>query len=648
MNLKFLLEAYLALKTSIQPPKPERVSITLKTRKNLAPNAGYDWWTVKDAKVRSEQMVATVGFLKTGQQSRQRQAAIFARLYGGQTVMNYIGQSMNRVDPVSPLGQMRPTYNLIASVIDTLVSRLTQSRPSPTFLTDNGNYRARFLAKKLTRFVHGEFYQTKAYDKSATCLLHALDQGTGAIKVYETPDHKVGLENVLTTELYVDLEEAAHGDPRRLYQLKLIDRKVLESQFPKYKELIASAEKATLDNSSDTSKSVSDLVMVAEGWSLPSGHDTKDGMHVIACSSGELFSEKWEKPRFPFAFLHHHQRIIGFWGQGTAETLLSTQMELNSLLDTIAKSIKLVGIPRVFYNVAAKVNKASFSNKIGVLIPFHGGPENKPTYEVSACVPAELYAERDRIIQYGYQQEGLSFMNATSQKPQGLDSGEAIRSFDDITSDRFAALARRYDNLFVDLAYLVIDKAIDIATEQGSYSTVYPDKRGTETLDLPNIKILKDPFVIQCFNESSLPRDPAGRKQTIAEHVQSGMLSIQEGRRLLSFPDLEQVDTLAIAAEERVYSILDKIVEDGDYAPPDPFLPLSQAAELATSYYNLYVPRKLEEERADLLRTFVQQCQLLMQEAQQPPPQPQAAQPTASPQPTPTSPLVPNNASQAV
>lgn len=632
----------MALKSTVKT-KPERVSMTMKTSKSPFDRAqGFRWWDETNEKVRSEKLISTVAYLKQGQQSRQRQSAIFARLYGGQTVMNFIGTSMNRVDPVSALAPNRPTYNIIASVIDTLVSRLTQSRPAPTFLTDNGNYKSRFLAKKLTRFVQGEFYQAKAYEKGSVCLMHALDQGTGVVKVFETSDHKVGIENVLCTELYVDLEEAAFDDPRRLYQLKLVDREVLASQFPKYKDLVDKAEKASLDGSSDSSKSVSDLVMVVEGWSLPSGDDTKDGMHVISCSGGELFSERWEKNRFPFAFLHHHKRLVGFWSQGVAEALLGTQMELNSLLDTISKAIKLVGVPRVFYEEGSKVNKAAFSNKIGVLIPYKG---TKPSYEVAACVPAEMYAERDRIIQYGYQQEGLSFMGATAQKPQGLDSGEAIRSYDDITSDRFSSLARRYDNFYVDLAYLVIDKAVDIAKKEGKYSTVYPDKKGTEPLDLPNVKLLKDPFVIQCFNESSLPRDPAGRKQTIAEHVQSGMLTLQEGRRLLQFPDLEQVDTLATAAEERIYSVLDRMVEDGDYSPPDPFMNLQLAKETAISYYNLYVPRKLEEERAEMLRTFHGQCDLLMQEAAQPPAPtggaPQGA-PAGVPAPAPVSPLLPN------
>jgi hypothetical protein len=260
-----------------------------------------------------------------------------------------------------------------------------------------------------------------------------------------------------------------------------------------------------------------------------------------------------------------------------------------------------------------------------------------------------MYAERDRIIQYGYQQEGLSFLSASAQKPAGLDSGEALRTYDDINSDRFASLEKRYSNFYVDLAYQIIDLAKDIAKREGKYQTVYPDKKGTKEIDLPKLSLLDDPFVIQAYTESSLPRDPAGRLQKVTEMVQAGMITLQEGRRLLDYPDLSQTETLANAAEERIYCYLDAIVEDGDYNPPDPFMNLQLAVELTTDYYNLYACRKLEETKLQMLRDFHTQCLTIIQAAQPPPPpqaSPGAPSPQAAPMPTPQSPLVPNGAGQ--
>jgi uncharacterized membrane protein YuzA (DUF378 family) len=383
--------------------------------------------------------------------------------------------------------------------------------------------------------------------------------------------------------------------------------------------------------------------MVVEGWKLASGTDKKakgyiPGRHTIATVEGVIFDEEYHKTKFPFVFMNYSDPFLGFFGQGLATQLFGTQMTLNRILYTIARSITLVGVPRVFIDQSSKVVKAHNNNEIGVIITYSG---TKPSYEVAPCNAPELYAERDKLIQYGFQQCGVSAMQATSQKPEGLNSGAAIRSYDDISTDRFAELSKKYDNVFIDLAYLITDCAIEIAERDGKYQTVYPNKDGTKEIDLPKMTFLKDPFVIQCFTESSLPRTPAGRMATVTEQVQAGMLTIKEGRRLLRFPDLEQNEKLDNASEERIFQMLDNIVEDGVYEMPDTFLDLSLASQLTVQYINLYLAAKLEEEKAEMLRTFFKQCQSLIQAAT-PPQMPAGPTPQASPMPAPTSPMLPN------
>jgi hypothetical protein len=635
-------------------PSKAAATVTMKTTDAKNPKMSA-WWKGKSKAERCNQLLTTVAFLKESQNYRQRQAAIYARLYGNMSLFSFIGSNMSKLDQASGLPQDRPTFNLIQSASDTLVSRISQQRPTPIFLTDNADYKERNLAKKLNNFILGEFYQTKAYDKAAIVLRDALVEGTGCLQVFETPDHKVGLDRVLLTELFIDQNEGIYGEPRRLYRVKLVDRDVLLEQCPGFAKEIELAANALPDNSGDASKTVSDLVMVVEAWSLPSGPGAGDGRHTIACSAGSILDEEYTKDKFPFIFLHYSPRLLGFWSQGLAEQLMGTQMEINSLLFTISKSIKLVGVPRVFVEDGSKVVKAQLNNDVGAIVTYRG---TKPEYTVAQCVPQELYAQLQRLIDYGYQQCGVSALQATSQKPAGLNSGEAIRSYDDIATDRFAALGRRYDNFFVELSYIIIDLAKDIAIREGKYQTIFPDKNGTKAIDLPKMDLLKNPFVIQCFNMSSLPRDPAGRMQKITEMIQSGMITIKEGRRLLDYPDLEQAERLANASEERILQILDKIVEgpdeeDGEdaplsnaYTPPDPFMDLQLATELTTQYINLYGQYNLEEEKMELLRNFFSQVQDLIKAAT-PPPMPQGpgapgASPQANPEPAPTSPLIPN------
>jgi hypothetical protein len=632
----------------IKKSAPPIEKITVQTRPK-GDNAGRgelaQWWLAETDDLLAQELCGTGAYLKTNQTYRMRQLSVDVRLYCGLAIYSYAGSNVAKMDRTKTLPDDRPTFNLIQACTDTLVSRLSQNRPQPKFLTDGADYKQRHLAQRLNQFILGEFYQTKTYDKVTKVLRDAIVMGTGAIKVYEGDDKKVCLDRVLITDLFVDENDSLNGEPQQLIQLKLMDRDKLVANSPKKsKKIIENTPQSYPDNSPDSGRTTADQVMVVEGWKLASGPDRDapgyvPGRHTLATVHGIIADEEYHKTTYPFVFLHYSDPFLGFFGQGLATQLFGTQMTLNRILYTIARSITLVGVPRVFIDQSSKVVKAHNNNEIGVIITYSG---TKPSYEVAPCNAPELYAERDKLISYGFQQCGVSAMQATSAKPEGLNSGAAIRSFDDVSSDRFAEFSKKYDNVFIDLAYAITDVAKEIAERDGKYQTIYPNKDGTKEIDLPAMNFLKDPFVIQCFSESDLPRTPAGRIATVTEQVQAGMLTIKEGRRLMRFPDLEQNEVLTNASEERIFKMLDSVVEDGAYMEPDAFLDLQLATQLTVQYINLYLAANLEEKKADMLRDFFSQVQALIAAAT-PPPMPAAPMPQANPQAAPTSPLVPNS-----
>ncbi len=609
-----------------------------------------EWWKADSDMRLATELCGTYAYLKTNQTYRTRQQAVDIRLYCGLSVYSYAGASTAKFDRTKTLPDDRPSFNLIQACTDTLVSRLTQNEPAPKFLTDGADYRQRHLAQQLNHFTLGEFYQTHAYKKGAKVLRDCIAAGTGVLKVYQGDDDKVAIDRVMAVDLFVDDNDALNGEPQTLIQHKLMDRDKLMANNPKARAVIAMAPTAYPDNGPDTGRTIADQVMVIEGWKLPSGNDPKapgfmPGRHVIVAGNAILVDEPWIKPKFPFVFLKYSDPFLGFWGQGLATQLFGTQMSINRIMYTISKAISLVGVPRVFVEQSAKVVKSHLNDQLGVICTYSG---TKPSYEVAPCNAPELYEERDKLIEYGFRQCGVSNMQATGQKPSGLDSGAAIRSYDDINSDRFAELSKKYENMYVELAYLVVDTAMDIAKETGKYQTVYPNKDGTKEIDLPKMDILKDPFVIQCFTESSLPRTPAGRIATVTEMVQAGMLTLKEGTRLMKMPDLEENEKLDNSSEERIFQILDQIVENGKYSMPDPAIDFQLATTLTIKYINLYKAAKLEETKVDLLWKFFNQIQTFVQGMNPVVPPAPAPVPTANPQAAPTSPLVPNtNAHQA-
>ena len=626
----------------------EKIKMKTRTSSNNMMELA-EWWPddLSDAE-RAAALCSTAAYLKTNQTWRVRQLAVDIRMYSGLSVYSYAGSNVSKMDQTKTLPDDRPTFNLIAACTDTLVARISQARPTPVFLTDNADYKQRHLAQSLNQFILGEFYQAKAYEKGDQILRDACVMGTGCLKVYEDEEsHKVAVDRVMISDLYIDMNDAVNGDPTQIYQLLLMDRNKVLAQVntAKGKKIVEDCDNAYPDNGPDTGRTIADQIVVVEGWKKaigkPGEEGYRPGRHTIACVNGLIRDEVWEKDSFPFVFMNYSDPFLGFFGQGIATRLFGTQMTLNRVLYTIARAITLVGVPRVLVEQNSKFSTAHADNQVGSIWKWSGTKPEIVTWQSNA---ADLYAERDKLIQYGFQQEGISVMQATSQKPEGLDSGAAQRAYDDISIDRMYTVSKKYTNMYIDLAYKITDKAIEIAKRDGKYQTVYPNKDGTKEIDLPAMKFLDDPFVIQCFDESSLPRDPAGRTATVIEWVQSGMITLKEGRRLMRAPmDLEQNEKLSNASEERIFKYLDEIVEDGKWNPPDAFMDLDLALELTVQYYNLYVAAKLEEKKAQMLRDFFTMIQTLKQAAMPPPMMPQpGAVPPANPEPTPTSPMIPN------
>lgn len=619
----------------------ERLQIQAKTKDlTQLPMQTYSWWDTETEHDLCNQLIATANYLQQQNKAHVRQASVYSRVYCGKPLLNYaLNSKLLDVGNQMPLN--KPTMNVTKSCIDTLVSKITQSRPRPVFLTDNGHYKERSLSKQMNAFINGEFFRCKAYEIGGENLRDAGVLGDGLVKIFEK-DRKVAIERVLSTELLVDKNDAYYGKPRNKIHLKVMDRAVVMANLPDGADkgadkAVANAGRAFIDGSSESSETVVDQIMVVEAWHLPSGPDAGDGMHTIVCSAGVLLKEEWTKQTFPFVKLPYDSNLVGYWSEGLCNMLMGTQIEINKLLITMSQAINLIGVPRIFIDELSKVVETAFNNNVGTIIKYRG---TKPIYEVAPCIPQEMYAQLERLVKYAYEQSGISSLSASAQKPAGLNSGEAIRSYDDIQTDRFAALAKRYENYYIELAYQMIDLAKDICKRDGSYSTIYPNKDGTREIDLPKAAMLKDSYVIQCYDESSLPRDPAGRYARLSEMLASNEITLQEFRRLSGFPDLEQSDKLANALEERILFTLDNIIEEGTFDPPDAFMldPSNMATKLTVQYINLYATAKLEEAKMQMLRDFFTQVQELQAAATAPPPQapmPEQGNPTQAPAPAP-------------
>lgn len=593
------------------------------------------WWLQDDATLPSA-VLSHVSAIVKSDKGRIDAYNTYARLYGTRTPTFWNGYQISSTGkPTAPLRD-RLTYNIIQSCVDTLTSRITQHKPRPMFLTEAGDSKLQRKAKKLDAFCYGLFYQNNLYKLAPKIFRDSCVFGEGIIHAY-AENGVVKFERVFPYELLVDYLESHYGEEstKSLFRIKNIDRTELAEAFPNRAEQIMQMPNTSTFLSA-SNRSVGDTVTVVEAWRLPTG--TKPGRHAIVTDSVNLVSEDYTDDFFPFAIHRFNPALYGYYSQGMAEQLVPTQIEINRSLISVQRSLYLGGTHKIFVKAGSKIIKSHFDNMIGTILEYAG--DTAPQYIVPQLVQPEIYSHIENMKQSGYQLVGVSQMSAGSMKPQGLDSGRAIRAYDDVQVERFQTTSQGYEYLFVDLAKISIAAARNAYAQDPKLSAKVPGKRFIQTINWKDVDLADDEYQLQIYPVSKLPKDPEGRLQTIQEMAQAGFIDAQTARRLLDYPDLEAEENLANASIDYLHKALDGIVEDGVFTPPSSDDDLVAARKLALEYLETGKLNDLEEEKLELLRRFIAQIDAMTAKAAQG----MAAQ-TAAPanaMPAPTSDLIPN------
>jgi hypothetical protein len=588
------------------------------------------WWK-KDEKSIPETLFGIVRFIQKNQNAQAADNLDFMRLYSNKDILGLNSDAYTRVTRKDRL-----TLNLVQSVVDTLQAKIAKNRPRPMFLTDDGSWAERSKAKKLQKFSDGLFYQVGFYEIAPKVFKDACVFGTGILKWYEI-DGQIGCDRVFPNELSVDDADGMNGNPRTLYQTKTVSREVLLDTWPEYKNEIAKAQKADTQQFAG-SLTLADQVTIVEAWHLSSGPDAKDGMHVISLDNQVLLKEEWKKDRFPFAFLRYNDRLLGFWGQGIAEQLMGIQIEINKLLRTLQLSMHLCSIPVYWIENGSKVAIQQMNNEIGRIGKYTGV---KPTMEVQSGAPPDIVMQIDKLFQRGFEIGGISQLSATSQKPAGLNSGKALREYNDIETERFVITGQKYEQFALDSTELAIDLAADIYAREKTLKVKALSSSGFEEIDWKEIKLDRNDFVLQIFPTSFLSKTPAGRFQDVQELVQTGWVSKEQGMKLLDFPDLQNIMNLVNAPYDDVEETIGRMIDRGEYRPPEPYQNLELALRLTQLHYNKAARDGVPESRLELLRRYMDAIGETMKSAAPPPELPAGTNPLAIPAKPPVSDMLP-------
>lgn len=571
-----------------------------------------NWWEQKNKSLLSGELATYLDKLKVAEGPGQRKAFACSLLYGDVPLSRAAGQSYSFTNTNKQIA-----YNLCQMVVDTVVAKLTKSRPRPFFVTSGGTFSQKRRSVSLNKYIDGVFGDINAYDLGALVLRDACITGDGLLHVYNE-NGKIKAERVLRSEILVDEAETAFGEPRQMHRTKVVTKAALINRFPKFKFGI---ENSVYDPPMNLENlDYSNMVEVAESWLLPSGPNAKDGRHVISIRDEILLDEKWERDTFPIIKLSWSPQVAGYWSHGLVEQLMPLQSEMNMLLWMITQSIRVGGTFKLFLPIGSQISDQEVNGKIGKIIK----GTQPPQYLTPPLVQPEIYRHINDVERRSLARAGINSFSASGQAPTGVESGIALRTVVGQEDSRFLDKSRRYDGFFVNVA----DAAIDNAKEIPSSKVKVRRGQFLEEIAWSQIDVDRSEYTLQCFSINSLTKEPVGRLSQIAEWVDRGFLNKKQARRLMDFPDTEQVEDLANAAEEYILKCMEDIVDKGLDIMPDPMDDLEFAEKYSLETLAQAKTFDADEETQTKLRRYflqvkelkaaAKQAALLEQQAMQP------------------------------
>lgn len=569
-----------------------------------APIVDLQWW--KEKKTAHKKMFDLVSRIRRKTVVRRQADLWHACLYGDGSDLFGIGNGYREQIRFRP---STLAFNVVRSVVDTVVSQTVPNRPLPFPLTTNGNYSEQRRAKKFGQFIEGVFHEVDYFDLRDIRVRDAGVFGTGIAHNYRIDDQIVH-ERVFPWEVCVDPREAQQAKPRNLYLRRWVDRQSLIERFPEQAMNISMSDDSPDEIFEIGYDDTCDLVLVEEGWHLPD-RNGDGGFHSMCVSRGTLLFGPYDRDYFPFSTLRLAPSLAGWFGSGLAQQITGLQYTINEHALSWQEAFSVQG-GYVCIEDGSEVFTEHIDNGRGTMLRYRG---IKPEWINPPAAHPDLWESIVALIDQSFKLPGVSQDYAQSMKPAGLESGKAQLILNDTRRDRWALLDKECERDSIDTAWQFFDLAEDIAREFPKYKVQTPAKQfGQRTLtelEFKKVRMDREKFVLIVYPTSALRRDPAGRMEDVQNLINMQFLSPDEGAMLLDFPDIDRVQNLTQAARRTVEKIMERFLEadeetiDDAYVPPEPFMNLDLCISLGIQ---TYLDAKLDgapEENLRLMRDFI-------------------------------------------
>ena len=442
-----------------------------------------------------------------------------------------------------------PQINIIKSCIDTLTSKIAQSKVRPFFNTQNGTFKDIQTVKQAQAFFDLYYDLQNVNKKVSEAFRDSAIFEKGCIYIDEVTKEIV---KALPWQVYVRPAEVTYGKITRVYY----ERK----DYPT----------TLLENKLVTKAKCENVDYVSYGIY----YDTFNHIKAILINNQVVDTIPYAPNKVPFIFLHYCSPIVGDTSQSVVDMLNSIQLEIDNLMMKIKDASQLNPALTFCVPKGSSVKTSQLNNRVGQILEYNATP-NMTGSPVTVATPAFIDGQYMQLVeelkQSAYELVGISQLSAMSTKPTGLNSGVALSTMENIESDRFETQLNQVIRAYVDIA----KTCIEVFPEE---DTILPEDNQRLSIKWKDIVEESNKMVVQFSAADSLSKDPSTKLQQLQMLAQTGIIPQTRIAQFMELPDIQSGYSLSNNAINAVLTCISDCIEKDNFNVPDyiPFLMLKE------------------------------------------------------------------------
>jgi hypothetical protein len=455
-----------------------------------------------------------------------------------------------------------PADSVTKSVIDTLVSKLSQIKVRPVFTPIDASFKTTKVVRDVQRFFDNYFEIQEVKKKMRRVTLSSAIFGRAFLWVNHWTKSIELLRPWEVGTIGAEFNDGIKSVSKLLVQIDYCPKTRIRKLVPQLKDHQFGDIKADL------------------GIFFDVEHQTI----TVYLNRQQVLQEKMQDWKsVPFVCYDFYDPITGNRSFGVVDQLRSIQKEINFLNDDFHNVIHRSQMVTVITDSAGPVRKKDIAGESIAVYEVPGGQQAFSTQY--GRMPDSSYIEwLEKLENRAYERVGISQLSAMAHKPTGLNSGVAIQTMEDIESDRFQQQVDYLVDLWTDLAICMIDHLPENAELLNDEKTTWKDVLTT-----------RQNYNLQFTGADLLSRDPSTKVQQIVMLAQQGFIPLSKVSSLMELPDLET----AFSFSYNVYDAVDKKIEEAiyeeNYEIPDFISFETLAQEIVQLQNKLYSSDKEED-----------------------------------------------------